>query len=276
MTLRRERGFTFVLVVLALASLAVFGMVQLLTSRTSPTARASELDQGFDRARDALVAFVAQEKRLPCPANPNADDGLSVPATATNTCTFANGTLPWRTLGLRREDAYDAWDWKISYRVYSGLQGLTRDQGASMVRCHTDNPAPLPNEIAPTQGLCHSHPAFPPANADQNRTKASSYLAGKGLTLNDHGSARSDVAFVLISHGSTGQGAYSAAGGPAAAPASTDEANNLQAAGPFVAKAGSGPTVSSASPAHFDDILRYMTILDLMTKAGLRERQWTS
>jgi hypothetical protein len=263
---QREHGFTFVLVVLALASMAVLAIVELLGSRASPTARTGELDVRFDRARDALVAFVAQQRRLPCPANPGADDGLAVPAGPSNTCTYQNGTIPWRTIGLQRESAYDAWDWKISYRVYAGGIGLTRDDGVTAVDCHTDNPAPASGPGGTVAGKCRDAP--------QKSTTLTEYLAGKGLALNDHGNALNDVAFVLVSHGSSGRGAYSATSGPAPAPASADESANLLAAGPFVAKAGSGPTVSPDSPAHFDDVVRYMTLRDLLTKAGLRERDW--
>src|SRR5690606_37496595 len=49
---------------------------------------------------------------------------------------------------------------------------------------------------------------------------------------------------------------------------------NTQASGTFVAKAFSGPDVSPTSNAHFDDIVLFRTLPDLVRNAGLSARDW--
>jgi len=162
---------------------------------------------------------------------------------------------------LRREDALDAWGWKISYRVYSGISGLTQDGGASMVHCDTVEPTPAGTTA---NGLCRATHDTTPAQ----------FLAGKGLGVNDFGNAIADAAYVLISHGTTGLGAYTGSGTQKQPlPASTDETTNLAAAGPFVARAAVS-TVSAEDPAHFDDVLFYRRLADFAARAHLAARDW--
>lgn len=72
--------------------------------------------------KKALLAFVARNYRLPCPANGQTNTGLEAPVGG-GTCTYASnfGVVPWQTLGLQKTDALDGWGRLIGYAVSSDL-----------------------------------------------------------------------------------------------------------------------------------------------------------
>lgn len=260
-------GGIFIFVILMVTIVLVAALFTLTNTSTALDLR-SQTSTSLAKAAAALEQFASQTGRLPCPADPTQDTGLAVPNSASVNCTNGTGTLPWATIGMRRDDAIDAWGWKIGYRVYSGNGGVTQDQGASMVNC----------DIFPTLGsagvdgrqLCRSTHA----------TLPSEFLVGKGLDVSDFGTpynhaTNNGAAYVVISYGPTGFGAYTSSGvqNPNS-PKSTDEKNNLQATGPFVAKAATTPDVPPDDNTHFDDILLYRTFTDLATKANLLARNW--
>ncbi|MGZ5572880.1 MAG: hypothetical protein ACXWF6_17290, partial [Usitatibacter sp.] len=191
----RHGGFSLALFAIAVLLLVVVLVAVLLSSRgASEGDRAERARERFARADAALVSFVTLNQRLPCPADPSTDSGLAEPNAASATCTSPQGTLPWATLGLTRDDAYDPWSWKISYRVYTGNGGsLTQAGGTSEVNCTTIPGASgaVSARVGNSGGLCNITLDTPPAN----------YLAGKGLSVNDFGVAHTDAAYVLISHG---------------------------------------------------------------------------
>src|SRR5262249_30994955 len=147
-------------------------------------------------------------------------------------CDTPAGTIPWRTIGLSRERALDAWGRKISYRVYrgtaTGVGSLVQARGASMADCDTIEATPT--DVDPGTGLCK--PVDPAdTNPASRSTSPAQFLAGKGLKLQYFGrdlSPENDhVAYVLISHGATGQGGYTSAGIQLDNPTSTEEQGNL-------------------------------------------------
>jgi hypothetical protein len=171
---------------------------------------------------------------------------------------------------MRRDDAIDAWGWKIGYRVYSGTGGMTQANGASMVNCDTSQALTTKQPVDGNK-LC-------PAAHD---TLDTDFISGKGLTVTDFGTvydgtkASGGAAYVLVSFGPSGFGAYTSAGlANPNNPKSTDEKNNLKATGPFVLEAASDPTVSPDDNNHYDDILVYRTVADLARKANLMARNW--
>src|SRR6185503_11825319 len=147
----------------------------------------------------------------PCPAKGSVDTGDEDATGPSFTCNSPTGTLPWRAIGLAHDGQFDAWGWKISYRVYTGAGGsLTQPNGASMALCTTDHSAASAGVGA--GGICQ-------VAAGEVHTWDTDYLLGKGLTVNDFGAApRTDAAYVLISHGVSGLGAYTSAGQQKAAP----------------------------------------------------------
>jgi hypothetical protein len=283
--MRAQSGAAATMVLVLLVMVAVIALSVWLVSRLGENADERKQTQAsLEAAAAALDSFAAGNDRLPCPADPAADDGVEIRAVKNCTTILLGiaGTLPWKTIGLARSLSLDAWGRKISYRVYSGADGLTQDRGASMANCDT-------NEIAPSgvsgNGLCKPDPVD---NVPASRsTTPDQFLAGKGLKLTFFGRDLSPpipsltiedptrhVAYVLISHGPTGQGGYTISGVQLDGPASNEEKDNLKPAGDFTAMAFSGPEVGINNNKHFDDMLIYRTISDLVKNANIAPRNW--
>ncbi len=272
---RREQGATGALI----AVILVLVMVGLFATSVLRRVAASGDDAGETLRRlaagaDALEQFAAINARLPCPANPATNDGGEV-ITGGNVakCDFPEGTIPWRTLGMKFDDALDNWGRKVSYRVYTGtgsVGSLTQPGGVSMVECDTVESVggSTTSVSGGLGGLCVSDP-----DPLQRSTLPASFLAGKGLSLDDFGTPHSDVAYVLISHGATGLGAYTVSGIRLDLPSGA-ERNNTQDIGAFTIRAFSDPDVAADNNAHFDDLLVYRTLPDLVKRANLSARDW--
>lgn len=270
-------GGIFIFVVLLLMMIFIAALFTL--SRTSANVDAQkQTAASLANAAAAVEQFAGANARLPCPAQPdlgagNVNDGVEVfksPPDSTR-CEYPDGVLPWATIGMRRDDAFDAWGWKIFYRVYNGNGGMTQANGASMVNCDTVQALTMRQPVDPTTRLC-------PAAHD---TVDSDFIAGKGLTVTDFGttydgaSPSGGAAYVLLSPGPSGFGGYTGAGAQnPSSPSSTDEKNNLKATGPFVLEAASAPDVPPNDNSHYDDVLLYRTIADLAKKANLAARDW--
>lgn len=248
-----------ILLVMALLLVAFFAAYTISRIGSSGDAR-EDTRKRLAKAGTALERYAAANSRLPCPANPALATGTEVTATA-STCSNPDGTLPWATLGLNQDDGLDGWGRKVSYRVYTGAAGsLTQPGGASMVDCDTTELNPQGTDA---NGLCRaSHDTTP----DQ-------FVAGKGLMLTDFGVAHNDVAYIVMSHGATGLGAWTVAGTQMDMPAGA-ERNNTNANGPFTIQAFSDPDTGATSAQHFDDQLAYAGIADLARRAGLYARNW--
>lgn len=265
-----QRGASGLFIAILLILVAVGALAILALSRgTGQVERGAQVSDRFRTLQDALAQFVAANGRLPCPANPAANTGDAVPDAATVTCTHPAGTVPWKTIGVRPEDALDSWGGKISYRAYTGPAGsLTQTNGASMVNCDLDETLPAgktpPTAVPGEAGLCR---------AAQDTTEGQ-FLAGKGFTVNNFGTATDKVAYVLISHGPSGLGAYTTADVQKPLPVSADELANLGQAGPFIAKASSAQDVGPDAAGHFDDLVAYLDTGELIRKAGQGGRKW--
>ena len=279
---RSERGASGLLILVILVLIAVSVLATSLLSRIGSAGdEQNNTYASLNRAAAALDAFAGATMRLPCPARPDdpaGDVGVELTSGAAG-CLYPEGTVPWKTIGLSRNDAYDAWGHKISYRVYLGNAGsLVQAGGASMADCDTIEAFPTGPTAAAggVGGLCQPGTTGPgTANPDPSlrTTPPAQFLAGKGLTLTDFGVVHNDVAYVLFSHGMTGLGSYTSSGAQLDIPKG-DEKSNLNDIGPFFIEAFSGSDTSATSPSHFDDLLVYRTIPDLATRANLAARDW--
>ena len=267
----RQRGASTLLILLIMVLLLVaFFAAYTLSRVASGGDERNDTLQRLSAAAAALERYAAANMRLPCPADGAANTGLEVlddvdPATK---CKFSDtGTVPWLTLGLSRDAGLDAWGRKISYRVYTGNAGsLTQAGGTSMVECDLVDPA-VPPAAKTATGLC-----VPNADPLLRSTTAATFLNGKGLRLNDYGINRTDVAYVLISHGATGGGGWTVAGTMLPLPGG-DELKNTQGDN-FVARAFSDPDDADKPNRHFDDLLAFATLPDLVKRTGLEARDW--
>lgn len=263
---RRQQGVALVLAIAVIASLALLGISGALKGRTATQGRVDDVELRFARAKAALVGHVAELGRLPCGANPALDTGTAV--RVSGVCTFAQGSLPWATLGLRSDDGLDSWGNKISYRFYTGSAGsLAMDEGASMVLCN-----PSESQDAGPDGLCRSNKKTHPDNFLTVQVAGSPVK--KGLVVTDFGVTREYVAYVLISHGPSGRGTYTTGGAATPAPTNASEIANTSASGPFVATVSSSSSMSPDSAAFFDDLVAYETTSELILKAGRGSRIW--
>jgi hypothetical protein len=250
--------------------------------------RFSITSEAQSKIQAAFVSFVGTYQRLPCPAdptggvNPGWPDGvtpLALPASPT--CVFSYGVVPWNALGLSQEQVTDEWGRMISYRVYDGAVGLTQDTGASAVNCDTDNYNAAAKfttaEVVPTSaGLCstagNTH--------DTLRSKFITYTGAppynKGLNANVFGAGVSNIAFVLISHGASGLGGYLPTGARMSMPDADagDRPNTQTSPGAFVSMAASASGIAPGKTDHFDDVVTYLSIADLLKLANQDARDW--
>jgi len=202
-----------------------------------PLAELRTTEQRLDRIEQALRAYALIRQELPCAADGALDTGLANPTLGA--CITPEGTVPWATLGLQKDDALDAWNRKISYRVREGNTSLIPPPATLTVRDDYVNPPTIAN-----------------------------------------------VAWVLISHGPTGYGAWLLKGNspaPAqrmvlptdvAAPSfDPDEYSNTQLspATGFVKKPFNVVDLSPSQVAFFDDVVSYKTLTKLLEETGLGE-----
>lgn len=270
--MRRETGASLVFVIIVvLALVGLFSALRALSRWTASTDEAGLTNSRLQLAATALDQYVANVHRLPCPADPTLDSGTEPSPPNSYSCAIEDGTLPWATIGLRRDDSFDGWGWKISYRVYSAAGGsLVQAEGASMVLCDTVELYPKPPTSGATGGQCQPTKDTMPGDYATPNT----FLAGKGLTVSDFGVIHKDAAYVLISHGPTGYGGYTTSGARKPMPNGADERGNTKAAGPFTARNWSDPDVTVTSGTHFDDVLLYRSVADVVKNANLGARDW--
>ncbi len=229
-----QKGFVLLAMVSAvLIAVAVTLSIRLLDAATAKSGQAADLNGRMQRIKDALVQFAMLNGRLPCPANGALvnDPGTAAPSGAVNACTpnQTAGVVPWAELGIPRVMSLDPWGRKITYRVFDGVNSLTRANG---VGC-----------VAPC---------------------TATLLTVRRTGLPD----ATDVAFVLVSHGASGLGAWLPQGGRMSLPVSNVEQANYSAAGPFNDLTRTDPSVPPTAATHFDDTVHYMTLDALATAAG--------
>jgi hypothetical protein len=275
---RHQRGYVALVVAIVLLVLASFFLLNAVNSGLQTlSTRHAEAVRLLQRIQSALVEYARLNKRLPCPADPAADTGLPVPNAPTvppATCVHPGGTVPWAVLQMTGTDALDPWARKISYRVTSGSAGATVAGGLDRSQCDVLNAIPPVNPddyfVDSTTGLCKQ--LVPPAT--KPRTLLSNVIAVPSLALTDNGTGVSGVAYALISHGESGRGAY-LIGGQRVLPMPSAGSSELTNTGTLsVVRATPNTTVPADQPAFFDDIVRYETLANLITRAGLQARDW--
>ena len=273
---RRSEGLVAVLLLFAivgiLAAALIYKSLGTASKRldTAQTGAAS-----FQKIHDALVRYVMLNQRLPCPASGTAHTGDADPNGAAVTCNnSANGVVPWNTLGLDKADALDPWGRYVFYRVYDGATGFTQANGLKLSDCLDENVGTI-YSLSGAGNTC---------NSNTHENTISDFFNGKGLWVSDMGTDRPQVAYVLLSAGASGLGAfYPGATAAMAAPNASAESLNAGSGG---TKCGidqthectlisaSAPDVAASDASHFDDLLGYTFAVDLAKKAQLAGRPW--
>jgi hypothetical protein len=290
---QRQQGSMLLIVVTTIMVIALLVLVNMVGDLTAAmNKRLSTTDETLSRIQVALVSFAATHRRLPCPAdpsgatNPGWPDGiqpLSLPTNLDKTCVFPGGVVPWNALGLSQEQVTDVWGRLISYRVYAGELGLAQNNGASAVDCDTEN-LTSPRVEPTANGLCDT-------TGNKHDTLRSDFINyttfginpsfSKGLNVHDFGPTPTDanvanVAYVLISHGPSGRGGYTSDGTRVSLPATNarDYPNTQTSPSFFIRQAPSDTATLSGTSGHFDDIVYYLTIADLLTLTKQDARDW--
>jgi prepilin-type N-terminal cleavage/methylation domain-containing protein len=186
----------------------------------------------------ALANYVAVHKRLPCPADGASTAGVELRAgaiingvaadftvdCAANTGTPANtnqqtGVVPWVTLGLTRADVLDGWENQMTFRV---AFGLTQANALDMSACDPAGTADTtPSGVSPLPpvntvinvNVCNA--ALTCTGTGTACSKPQMFLANKGFTVVDGADLKildpsiyTGAAYILISHGDNGVGAF--------------------------------------------------------------------
>lgn len=280
---RRTAGFTLVEIVVVIVILAVLiAMAAALTRGVNAAQKRSLTVTRLAGVDAALVQFVSQQRRLPCPANGtlesgNANAGIEMRDLVANVCSPANqqnGVVPWRALGLSEADATDGWDRRLTYRIDPALAQANAmnmswcdpagtEAGASPAACNTGctnstlaNCTP-PSRFLNTRGL-------------QVRNKAGTVLMDPTAT------PHTGAAYVVVSAGESGGGAYLNSGqlGVSTVGDGTEELKNyasLPYAGPATYYVDDSLSEVNDTT-HFDDLVSRPPLLGVINKAGLGPR----
>jgi len=281
-------GFTLIEMVVVLFILGiVISMAAVLTRGVTAAQKRSITSTRLAALDAALVQFVQQQRRLPCPA-----DGTR-PATATSApipgdegartaagCTAVagnyetNGVVPFRMLGLSETDATDGWDRRITYRIDPRLAA---DAALDMSWCDSAGTGALVGGVCST--TCTS-------TSLGNCTPPGAFLAGKGLTVRNvagvvvmdpAATPNTGAAYVLISHGESGGGGYLNTGvlGTSTLTDGTEELKNY-ASGSYVSAAVTyyvdDTTNDTPGVSHFDDVVLRPSLMNVISRAGLGPR----
>lgn len=290
-----------VAVTLAIVALVIFAKIakqdseRILTRQTGSGSTLTSLDT-------ALATFVAQNRRLPCPANgtlpsTNANAGIEQRNANSGACIPANqrnGVVPWVTLGISEDMALDAWGGRITYRVHPSLTArftavVPPYNPMDMTNCNR-TPGTGAAAFNPTVNTLGTTP-YPEcintaACAGAACTDINNVLNNNGLPVTDGGgwlnqpSARTGAAYVLISHGPNASGAYLPSGALSVGTGTigTSEALNRNGliimTGSVVAQSyRDAPYNNTQTALHFDDILSRPTITVVLTNANLGPRK---
>jgi prepilin-type N-terminal cleavage/methylation domain-containing protein len=211
----RQRAFTLVEILVVLVIVGILLSMAMALTRGLTAAQKRSLTATRIAAIDAaLVQFVMQQRRLPCPADGTIATGLpnaGVEGWAAGACTTptqVNGVVPWITLGLAEVDATDGWDRRLTYRVSPALVAASI---MDMSQCDPAGGAPA-NAGACQAGCVNT--------AVASCTTPTNYLIGKGLEVRNVVGATimkqptaltptdAAAAYVVISHGESGGGGY--------------------------------------------------------------------
>lgn len=303
-----SHGFTLVEMAIVLAIIGlVLGLVLNVSSTMIDAQKRQNVRAHLNVIDVALANFVAVNKRLPCPANGTIASGvlnagvetLVVASGLCNPTNQSNGVVPWVTLGIAEDDASDPWNARIMYRVQPALASNLK-RLMDMSKC---DPAAAGGAGPGGECLTPTVPCVGSASC----TAPGNFLTGKGLdvwngspdpsnttawaTRENNPANGTGAAYVLISAGPSGRGAYNANGGAAVqagtvVPEGPNEApnlNNMAIAIPSAlgttyrdAQLNDNPVPSTVAPPsvgrHFDDYLSHPTIMQVLNKAGLGPR----
>ena len=299
---RAGAGFTLIEIAVVIVVLSLLlAMIAGIATAMLGQQRREATRQRLAGVETAIALFVSQNKRLPCPADgrisgTTSGAGIEARNGTTEVCqvggaanTQTHGVIPWQSLGIAEQDVTDGWGNRLTYRV---APELVRNSAMDLTACDpggefdlTGTPSGRCNQVGSGATDCSS------ANFPTRCTPPSVYTQGKGLGVRNLDSATlimdpvaspsTGAAYIVISHGENGQGAYSNQGTLQAGtvPSGTLESANNAADVAFVNSSSSTAAafvddfpVYLEGTGHFDDWLLRPSILTVATKAQLGPR----
>ena len=293
--IRAVPGFTLIEIAVVIVVLSLLlAMIAGLATAMLGQQRREATRQRLAGVETAIALFVSQNKRLPCPADgrtPGTTSGAGTEARndTTDVCniggaanTQTHGVVPWQTLGLAEQDVTDGWGNRLTYRV---APELVRDNAMNLTACDPGGTGGLSSGVCDASCASGTFPA--------SCTPPSTYTYDKGLKIRNIVSASlimdpapasgpsTGAAYVVISHGENGEGAYSNQGTLQAgtiASGTLESANNaadvtfVNALSSTAAAFVDDFPVYAEGVGHFDDWLLRPSILTVATKAQLGPR----
>ncbi len=280
----RATGFTLIEIVMVLLIFGiVIAMAAAITRGVAASQKRSLTTTRMAGVDAALVQFVLQQRRLPCPGDgtlvsSNNNAGVEGARNAGG-CTGnqQNGIIPWRALALTETDASDGWDRRLTYRLDPLLGG---DGGMDISWC---DPAGTKAFVALT--VCSTGCV---ATDMSTCTRPVDFLRGRGLTVRNVGGAvlmdpqtgtafpPTSAAYVVVSHGESGGGAYLNSGTLATSTVGdgNEEMKNYASLPytPGVTYYVDDSLQEAPGVNHFDDVVSRPSILSVSSKAGLAPR----
>jgi prepilin-type N-terminal cleavage/methylation domain-containing protein len=179
---RGEQGFTLIemAVVLVIMGLLI-AMLAPLLGNISENNRVEVTLTRLDKINDALVVYLRQNGRLPCPAAPDGDP-LGIERAHCSGGVGTGGVVPFRTLGLPQADARDGYANYFTYHVAGGYA----DEG-------------LATGLTDPLGFCFVSGGVPDGDLDIEDASGNSVTS-------------QDIAYVVLSHGKNGHGRFNPPG----------------------------------------------------------------
>jgi prepilin-type N-terminal cleavage/methylation domain-containing protein len=292
-----------VLVIIGLAAVMLLNF----SSAMSDNEKRKNVRARLDTLEIALVNYIALNRRLPCPANGRSATGASGAGIeqrnpGSGAClNMVDGVVPWITLGIAENDASDPWGGRLTYRIDPALAG-------NQLLMNMSDCDPSSSGATGAAGICKT--PVVPCTGNAGCTSPAAFLAGKGLDVWDglngtagwnarqnNSGAGSGAAWVIISHGPSGAGAYNVRGAnvqPGTVPLGRNleeqNVNGLALAKPateantyrdaplndnvlLVVQAPlPAPQLPTRTQLHFDDYLSHPTLMSVLNKANLGPR----
>lgn len=274
--MKRWAGFTLIEMAVVVFLIGLIASMVLAAAKAQMASQAIRKTQSNEGAiKDALVTYLAANKRLPCPATGTSGvEGRVTTQVPPPNCMTYYGLVPYQALGLSKNAAMDGWDNLIAY-------------GVSYQWTANFGPAPAVQTIYVTN------------------TAGNGFNVGNvgGLFVNDQGGVQisNNAVAIIISQGPNGNGAYTAQGTQMAALSpGADESMNFPPANFASSVASTNPPPhytnapnnafikrdytdnASATGGAFDDVVMVLSAQDLLaplTKDGALQSaqgQWAN